>query len=576
MYTDLKSVQILISLLKKYNISSIVIAPGTRHMPFVHSVENDSFFSCYSITDERSAGYFALGLIQESDNPVAICCTSGTAVINILPSANEARYQRLPLLILTADRDQNLLDQYQDQMAPTHELYSVVCKKSTILPFINSESDKWRCILSINKILSELEHNLPGPVNIIFQVRETDVFNFNTSALPVIKKIKRFSFEEIGKNKIEIIQKLKSANQILVICGQHPPFSPDEIQAIENFASKYNCVFLKDNLANLHSKVAINACNALALAAPDSLRKLAPDIVITFGGHTIANYSRVICEAPTELEHWLININGEYIDPYNKLENIFECGSHHFFTTFTAENVVPFRQNQYQEKWNDINNNFSIPDFAFSDIYAVQKLLKNIPINSLLHISNSISIRYSQFFHCHESIKISCNRGCNGIDGSMSTFIGASAASEQICFLLIGDLSFFYDMNALWNRHIGNNIRILLNNNFGGMIFNSHNYWRPYTGVNKHIAAEHDATAKSWCKSRGFQYLSASSESELNSFFPEFMKSKSDSPIILEVFTGKKQNDRIFTDFIKRQREITPERVLSHFKSKVSKLILSN
>ena len=180
MYTDVKSVQILITLLKKYKINTIVISPGTRALPFVHSIEQDSFFHCYSITDERSAGYFALGLIHETQNPVAVCCTSGTAVVNILPATNEAKYQRLPLLVITADRSHNLLDQYQDQMAPTHKLYSSICKKSVILPIIKSEEDELRCTLTVNQALSELKHKIHGPVNIIFQIMENEVFSFNT------------------------------------------------------------------------------------------------------------------------------------------------------------------------------------------------------------------------------------------------------------------------------------------------------------------------------------------------------------------------------------------------------------
>jgi 2-succinyl-5-enolpyruvyl-6-hydroxy-3-cyclohexene-1-carboxylate synthase len=530
-------------------------------MPFTHSVERDSYFNCYSIIDERSAGYFALGMIQQLHKPVAVCCTSGTATCNIISAANEAKFQRLPLLILTADRPEYMLDQFPDQMAPTHELYSAVCKKSVALPQMHDAFDEWRCMITINQALSELYHNHPGPVNINFQVKENEVFSFNTPELPKARRINRIttkSSEDVWSEKAE---KLRQADKILIMCGQHEPFNEKEKEIIDKFSKNYNCVFISDHISNFHSDSGLKSSKTLALAAPDSIRKLVPNILITFAGHTLSGISLLMNESTPDVEHWLINENGEFIDTYRRLTNIFECSIYEFFKYFTDNARNSTNEGKYLKQWKELEVKFSIPDFEYSDIFAVQQLMKNIPENSLLHIANSISIRYSQFFDIPDTVRVYCNRGSNGIDGCLSTFIGASVISNQMSYLLIGDMSFFYDMTGLWNRYIGNNIRILLNNNSCGMLFNSNVYWAPYDGVNNFIAAEHDATAKGWCESRGFKYLSATNKDEFDKYFPIFMEKKLDAPILFEVFTDKYKNDKIFTDFYKKNKEITLERL---------------
>jgi 2-succinyl-5-enolpyruvyl-6-hydroxy-3-cyclohexene-1-carboxylate synthase len=569
-YTDSKSIQILISLLKSYNIDHVVIAPGTRALPFVHSIENDQFFSCFSITDERSAGYFALGLIQELNRPVAVCCTSGTAVCNLLSATNEAKYQRLPLLILTGDRSQYLLDQYQDQMAPTQGLYGSVCKKSFLLPHVRDETDEWRCTLTVNQALSLLEHNYPGPVNINFQVKENEVFNYNTKNLPNIRKIEIINNDTSKDVWLKKATELQKSKKILLVCGQHKIFTKIEKEMIDKFVSKYNCVLICDNLSNFHSNYRILSNNILKFAALDRIKKLVPNIIITFGGHTLTGVSKLMNQASLDVQHWLINEDGEFIDTFKKLTNVFECKEKTFFSNLMNNDLIASKNGEYEKQWQEISEIFSIPELPYSDMYAVQQLLKQIPEKSLLHIANSMSIRYSQFFEIPESVKVSCNRGANGIDGSMSTFIGASAISNKLSFLLIGDLSFFYDMTALWNRHIGNNVRILVNNNFCGMLFNSHVYWNTYEGVNNYTGAGHNTSARGWCESRGFKYLSATNKKEFEESFNEFMSKKSEKPLLLEVLTEKEKNDQVFVELNKKNRQITPERVANFLLRKIT------
>jgi 2-succinyl-5-enolpyruvyl-6-hydroxy-3-cyclohexene-1-carboxylate synthase len=421
-------------------------------------------------------------------------------------------------------------------------------------------------MITINQALSELTHKLPGPVNINFQVKENEVYACNKTELPKIKHINRIAAEWSGNIWSEKIEKLKQAGKILVVCGQHHPFSEEEKAIIASFTNKFNCVFLYDHISNFPHDLGLRSSTTLAFTAPDNQRKLAPDILITFGGHTLTGISSLMNETAQDSEHWLINENGEFIDTYRRLTDVFECSSHDFFKYFAANAPDSANNGKYIKQWKEQSQKFSIPDFEYSDIFAVQQLMRSIPENSILHIANSISIRYAQFFSIPETVKVYCNRGSNGIDGCMSSFIGASAASKQLSYLLIGDLSYFYDMTALWNRYLGKNIRILLNNNSCGMLFNSSVYWTPYEGVNDYIAAGHDAVAKGWCESRGVKYFSAVNKNEFDKCFPLFMAEESDAPILFEVFTEKEKNNKIFHDFFKKSREITPERIAKFLK----------
>ena len=214
MYTKIKNVQILVSLLKQHNIRHLVLSAGTRHVPLAHSVENDDFFKCYSVVDERSAGYFALGLAKELREPVAIACTSSTATCNYVPPIAEAYYQKVPLLVLTGDRDPYLLDQLEDQMINQVDMYRNFCKKCVSLPVVENDKDVWYCQRLINEALLELNHHGAGPVQINFPINQSieDIADASVPELPVYNKIERC---EIGKNKAlwqQKAEKLKNAN----------------------------------------------------------------------------------------------------------------------------------------------------------------------------------------------------------------------------------------------------------------------------------------------------------------------------------------------------------------------------
>jgi 2-succinyl-5-enolpyruvyl-6-hydroxy-3-cyclohexene-1-carboxylate synthase len=549
MYSDLKNVQIIVALLKEYDINHIVISAGTRHTPLVYSVEHDDFFNCYSIVDERSASFFAIGLIQQLKKPVAICCTSGTASCNYVSAAHEAFYQQLPLLIITADRNPYYLFQQEEQMVPQLNLYKDVCKKVVTLPIVRDEKDFWYCSRVVNEALLELEHREKGPVHINFPV-ENDypihqgIVKFQTEKLPDVKKINRLSLEDdnsFWKNKVE---ELKKAQKILIIYGQNSIIDDMQKSNIESFCKKYNSVLVIDHLSNLHCRFGLKVFTVCKLLNDESFQQLTPDIVITMHGSSVYDFKSRMVNGGKQFKHWHVSQEGIVSDPFAHITDIIECSPKTFFSKFNELNSDTI-ENSYFSQWNSELNKISNMggtencEIEYSSVYVVQKFITSMPKNSIFHIANSNSVRIAQFFPLDESIEVYCNRGANGIDGSMSSFIGQSNVSGKLSFLLIGDLSFFYDMNALWNKYVGNNVRILVCNNEGGGIFHAYPNTKNVPTLDRHIAAKHTTSVKEWVESRGFLYLSSKNKVEFNEAVHILMTNRSDVPIILEAFTDK-------------------------------------
>ncbi len=548
MYTVHKNVQIMMALLKEFGIKHLVLSAGTRHIPLVFSAEDDDYFKCYSIVDERSAGFFALGLIQTTNEPVAIACTSGTAACNYVSAVTEAYYQHLPLVVLTSDRNNYFLNQQEDQCIPQMELYKGVCRAKVNLPIVRDERDAWYCSRLCNEALLELDHREKGPVHINFQIDDNypvklGTFKFEEKNLPEVTKINRYMAEDDDEAWRKIGRELQN-NKVMILYGQNLPISNEETETIQKFCESYNVTFICDHLANLHikSKIEDNVFFSNLTAADwDSIK---PDIVITMNGNQVLNITASIRKRKGAIQHWHVSADGSVSDPFMCMNTIVECTPSYFFKRLVSLCEKP--SNSYFNEWKDlydkkIVNSISNADIAYSSVYAVKRLLEEIPHESLLHISNSNNVRIANMFPIHESVDVYCNRGTCGIDGSMSTYIAQSYVSKKLSFLMIGDLSFFYDMDALWNRYCTGNTRIMLCNNSGGALFHSSFYKQvqDFKTIDVHIAASHEASAEGWVKSRGFEYLSARNAKEFEENLKKFIAKNSKKPIVFEVFTDK-------------------------------------
>lgn len=533
-----KTFQILIPLLKEHNIRHIVISPGSRMREFVLAVEEDPFFITYNVTDERSASYFAIGISQQLDAPVIITCTSSTATTNYVPGVTEAFYQGVQILVLTGDRDPYMLGQQEDQMIDQVGMYDRVVRKSVTLPIVKDEADAWYCGRLINEAILELNHHNTGPIHINVPVPAVITWADDKpiEEYPSVRVIRRLTLEDKYTSQLQAkIEQLNKATKILVLAGQNT--TEFNMNLLSQFFLKYNCIIHAEHMGNITAEGKLNISALSDGIIPSRFDEFMPDIVISF--HGTLGITRNLKETirKRECEHWLINEKGTVVDAYKNLSTIFECTPTDFFNYFNQHAPVGAKNNQvYYSKWVETAKEVVHPELKFSNVFVIKNLLKLLPCNTILHLSILNSIRVSQFYDLPENTKVYANIGTDGIDGSMSTFFGQSCVTDKECFLIIGDLSFFYDMSSLRIKHNKSNIHILLINNHGGNEF----YQQPIMPTtDQGLGAKHSNSAKAWAESTGFRYLAAKTEDEYLKNLDCFVKSSSDSPVLFEVFTDQ-------------------------------------
>lgn len=538
MYSDRKNVLQLVALLKAYGIKHIVISPGSRNSPLTHTFAAEPFFICHSVVDERSAAFYALGVIQATGEPVAACCTSGTAVLNYAPAVAEAYYQQLPLLLITADRPEWWIGQMAGQTIPQPGAYNTLVCKSVQLPEINTSKEEWYCNRLINEALLELTHYIKGPVQINVPISEP-LFQYTEEKLPSVRKIDRLLSTKVF-NSEEYIRRFQQSGKRLILVGQLPP--DNQLTSIlEKLVEQANCVVLAEHLANVHSSAFVgNFDSILSEIKQDELIEYIPDLLITVGGHVVSKKIHQLLRKNPPKEHWHISPNGEIIDLYQHLTDVIEAEPINFFQKLTGLDYN-IKDNSFINLWFSLSTRQPLLKPEYSAQMAIKMVMEELPRNCSLHLANSSSVRHAQLFPLKEGVQVFCNRGTSGIDGCMSTAVGYAAVNKELTFLFIGDLAFFFDMNALWNRQLNKNMRILLSNNSCGGIFHNLPGLNKSAAINGYISASHDMHAKLWAEATGFTYLSASNEEELKETIPLFMTEESDKPILLEVFTCIKQ-----------------------------------
>jgi len=532
--------KILIELLKQYGVKKLVLSSGCRNIPFVSSVENDDDFECFSVIDERNAAFFGLGLSQESQEPVAIACTSGTAASNYVTGVTEAYYSHAPLVVLTFDRSPYAYKQLETQKIDQESIFESITKKSVTLPVIKDNDDIWYCKRIINEALIQMKQHGTGPIHINIPLLG-DVNNLYNDVVEKkqIETINKINYiEKTNENEWnKTIDKLNKTDKILLVIGQRSFVSEEEKNLIKDFCNKTNCVVLADNLANFK-------CDNLILAGPiikalnsKTIEKLLPDLIISFGDNMQERIKELL--RGKNIEHWSIDETGEIRDCFKMLSSIYECSPKYFFKKVN-DKLEKNTNSKYLENWKKVNNVIILPDMPFTNFYVVKQLANHIPNNSLLHLSILNATRQFQFFNLDESIKTFSNVNAFGIDGCLPTFMGQAYCTDNLAFIVIGDLSFFYAMNALAIRHVKNNVRVLMINNGGGAEFHIQPDSNSIPTIDKHIGAAHNRKAKEWAISLGYEYLSANDTESLEENMKKFVSSNSDKPIFFEVFTNMK------------------------------------
>ena len=549
MYTELKSYQIIIALLKKYGIRHCVLSAGSRNVPFVHSVEEDPFFKCYSVVDERSAGYFALGLAQELNEPVVISCTASTASCNYWPPVAEAFYQSVPLIVLTSDRDPRMLGQREDQMIDQVGMFDRHVRKSVNLPIVSSREDFIWCQRLVNEAFLEMDHHGKGPVHINIPMNSYNV-SFNVKELPSVVRFERLEHNRELQKWKEKAELLKQKNRILVVCGQNSFVSENLSRQLKSFFERYNCAVSIEYMSNLNDPEYINTvlCTDTQYITEKKFEEILPDLIISFGGNIVAGLKEMLRKNPGKCEHWLIQEDGHVVDLFKNLTTIFECTPEYFFEYFNLKAEKRKNNRTYYELLRKYSESIVYPDFEYSNVYAIKEIVENAKAGTMIHMAINNAIRITNYCRIDPKIKIYANIGTFGIDGCMSSFLGQASARNELCYLIIGDLAYFYDMNAMRIKHIDKNVRILLINNEGGEEF----YYN-YTWINKssdlHTTARHHTKAEGWVKETGFEYISAHDKESFEKAKNIFMSSESQHPILLEVFTEMSKDAKILHDF---------------------------
>ena len=549
MYPKKELAQLVIAACHQFEIDTVVISPGSRNAPLTVGFSNHKDFKTISLVDERCAAFFALGIAQQTKRPVAVLCTSGSALLNYYPAIAEAFYSNIPLVVISADRPKHLIDIgdgqtiRQENVFENHILFSA--------NLIENPRFKARNSQLIGEALQIATSN-QGPVHINVP--------FDEPLYETVKTLDTFHFPHISMSSVDnshvnysfFGDVWNAAKKKIILVGVN---YPDEKinELIHFYAEDPSVLILTETTSNLHHENVVDAIDQLIFSLSDAeFNALQPEVLITFGGMVISKRVKQFLRKYPPKHHWDIDSK--------KATNTFFC-----LTEFIQQDPIAFFETfnkqvfkvatDYQQKWLRLRDEKRVKHHRYlstiehSDFKVFEQVLESIPAHSNLQVSNSAIIRYAQLFSIKKSINVFCNRGTSGIDGSTSTAIGAAFSSEKQTVFVTGDLSFFYDSNALWNAHIPANFRIIIINNSGGGIFKIIP-GPSTTNATGYFETPHCLTAENLCKMYGFEYQVAATTKNVHKELQGFY-APSEKPKILEIFTPSEKNNIVLITYFK-------------------------
>lgn len=536
LHPDIERCKMVAGLLRDYGVKHVVVSSGARDVSLVRLFEQNDCFVTYNVTDERSAAYYALGIATRLKEPVAITCTSGTAVSNYLPGITEAYHMQVPIAVISGDRYPYFMDQMEAQKIDHIGALKSVVKKSVDLSIGWDGMTQWDTRRKISEALLEMTHHGKGPVhiNVPMNYLENNYPPKEAFKLSSYRHIDRISFGEDDKKWEESAAKLKKANRILLITGQMNPMDSEEKKYFDAFCEKYNCVVVTDHLSNVHNEYSINPFNLMRKTDRQYfIDNFMPDLVLYVGGKRVLNcpLQGKMRSIPRKFEFWRIDPDGKVADLYRTLTHVYETPVKEFFRYFSEVAGSIKNNKEYFNVWKEKHDKYSFEDYkaidGFTSYYTIGKTMGLLPKNSLLHLGVGTSFNRAHYYDLDSSVTVYCNMGTNGIDGSASTFMGQACVSEEPCFLFIGDLSFFYDMNSVWNKPMTGNIRILVNNDCGAGFLRHFN--------TEGITQAHLTSVRGWVESLGFEYMEAETREQFDKNVERFV-SNENVPMVLEAF----------------------------------------
>ena len=512
MYSNKDNVNILTALLVAHGIRHAVVCPGSRNAPIVHNLNECPDIRCFPVTDERSAGFYALGMSQCLHQPVAVCVTSGTALLNLAPAVAEAYYQHQPVVVISADRPERWIDQLDGQTLPQSDALGRFVRKAVSLPEPHDDEERWYC----NRLVNEALMVKNTPVHINVPITEP-LFYFTADRLPQERRIELIPADMPPHTLSHVVRMFMQAKRPMLIAGQ--PMNPNLDEAV--------CMVENDE-------------------------RYVPDFVLYTGGSIVSKRLKHFLRKAKET--WVINETGEVTDTFMNLTHVIVGEG-----TVVADQVRFMLEQQphpFVQLWDEllakVRSKAEAYEPAYSQMAAVkyfesqcstsngQRSMVNVQRSMVngqcsTHYANSSAIRLANIYARHP---VFCNRGVNGIEGSLSTAAGFSCVTEEKVFCVIGDLSFFYDQNALWNQNLRGNLRILLLNNGKGGIFNMLPGLDQSPARDKFVAAEHHTTAEGICRQNHVAYLKVTDMEEMKKGIATLIRQECDTPMLLEIFTN--------------------------------------
>ena len=554
-YTSEKHTQILIALMKYHGIHKVIASPGATNICLTGSLQQDPFFEIYSSVDERSAAFIACGLAAESGEPVALSCTGSTASRNYVPGLTEAYYRRLPVLAITASQHFGRVGNLYPQVIDRSRQMEDLVKCSVNVDCVYTEEDEWACALAVNKALIALRRDGGGPAHI--NLVTTYSRDFSVKELPKVKGI-----AHIGN--LADMPSLKPYQRIAVLVGAHRKWSGELLWLVEEFCRTYNAVVLANHAGNYRGDYGVNHGLILGMQSYDP-ENAGGDLVIYIG--SVARYPSGMKNA----EMWRVSPDGEAADSERKLTKVFQMEEEVFFRYYTGIDSVNSGQKErisaniadteagYARLWQKEYERIieKVSELPFSNVWIAQHTIGRLPEHSVFHLAGSNTARAWNFFPIPRTVECYSNDGTMGIDGQVSALIGESLASPQrLHFGAVGDLTFFYDMNSLGNRHIGRNLRLMIINNGKGAEFciYSHPASRfgpeaePFMAAAGHFGNKSPALICHYAEDLGYEYLTASTKEEYLDRLERFIQPElTEKPIIFEVFTDSQdENEAIY------------------------------
>ena len=561
MYSNKENVNILTSLLLEYGVSDAVVCPGSRNAPIVHNLSVCEAIRCRPVTDERSAAFYALGLAIATRRPTVVCVTSGSALLNVMPAVAEAAYQHVPLVVISADRPQQWIDQLDGQTIPQSDALGRFVRKAVQLPEPHNDEERWLCRRLVNEAMHLATCRQGAPVHINVPISEP-LFEFSTEQLPQLSRFNNIKRAAIKDASMDMPDAFHEAKRPMIVIGQlaHGTISHETIRSL---SEKY--VVMSEPLSSpsymtIHFDEAIRyivSDNSSINDDEDDKTAYYPDYVIYVGDTLVSKPARRFLRN-AKVPSCLITPDAADIhDPLMTLTDIVECDTDSINALLASLCDAPDTDERcrFHDRWQSFLDACAAHADAYAPEYSqmatvkyFEEQLADLDIDICVHYANSSAVRLACIYAQHY---VWCNRGVNGIEGSLSTAAGFSLATHDMTVCVIGDLSFFYDQNALWNSNLRGNLRIILLNNRGGGIF------RQLPGLNDSPAADdlvmasHENTAQGICTQNDIGYMSAKNMDEMQIGIVTLLTRESERPMLLEVFTDSNDDVKALEKYFK-------------------------